>query len=151
MIDKNLIKKIMKSITRRESGLRDHQIMHPAREWFLSLAIASLILGVAVFLCTKLYWFYSSLGPSSDADTDTPIVIYRAEEIETALTEFADRKKAYETIKASLTTETNPSTLLEVPMATSTVILPDPLPEEVPLETQAELPDEIPTPELDGQ
>ena len=150
MIDKNLIKKIMKSITRRESGLSDHQIMHPAREWFLSLAIATIILGVAVFLCTKLYWFYSSLGPSSDADTDTPIVVYRAEEIETALTEFAERKKTFDTLKGSLTANSG-VTPLEIPTRTSTVVLPDPLPEEIPLEPQAELPEEMPTPELGGQ
>ena len=150
MIDKNLIKKIMKSIIRRESGLSDHHIMHPAREWFLSLAIASLILGVAVFLCTKLYWFYSSLGPSSDADIDTPIVIYRAEEIETALTEFAERKKTYDTLKGSLTahSETSP---LEIPAGTSTAILPGPLTEEVTLETQTDLTEEMTTLELDGQ
>lgn len=149
MIDKNLIKRIMRSISRREVGLSDHQIMHPLREWFLSLAIASFFLGVAVFLCVKLYWYYSSLEPSSSSDTEAPIVIYRAEEIETALTEFTARKKAHDEIKASLTAGVKTSPV-ELPVATSTTDSPDPLPEVVPTETTDEVPEVMPTPALGG-
>jgi hypothetical protein len=150
MIDKNLIKRIMKSVSRREVGLSDHQIMHPMREWFLSLALASLFLGMAVFLCVKLYWYYSSLEPSSSSDSEAPIVIYRAEEIETALTEFAARKKFHDDLKASLSSVTKlPPT--ETFPATSTISTTPPTPEDMPAEIADEILIETPKPQVGGQ
>ncbi len=149
MIEKKLINKIMKSITRREIGLKDHQIMHPLREWFLGLAIASLFLSIAVFLCVKLYGHYNSLEPGSSSNNEAPIVIYKAEEIETALAEFSERKKTHERIKATLASNIELSQE-EIPITTSTV-LPTPSPKEQPNETNNEVLDEVPTPVLGGQ
>lgn len=116
----------------------------------MSLALASLFLGGAVFFCVKLYWYYSSLEPSSSSDTEAPIVIYRADEIETALNDFATRKKTHDEIMSSLEDEAKSSST-KTPVATSTISIPSPEPEEQPTEPEDLILIETPTPALGGR
>lgn len=102
MIEKKLIKKILRDVLRRSQGLGDHHIMHPVREWFFGLGAAALTLSITVFFCVQLYLYYSKLGPSTNQNGESTVVIYRAEEVDKALVEFAERKDNHKKIKQEL-------------------------------------------------
>jgi cytoskeletal protein RodZ len=112
MIEKNQLQKLLKSILRHKNDLPDHQIMHPFREWLICLVVTTILLAVMVFFCIRLYQHYTSLTPdqTSSETQKTTNVIYRSEEVETSLENFANRRNTHDTIKQSL--ENKNTTLL---------------------------------------
>lgn len=95
MISKRDITKIAKQILKRQKGLRDHQIIHPVREWFTGLAFGLLVVVVGGI------WSFVTYNEISDRDVDSSGAgeitqnVYRGEMVDTALDLFRDRKNAF--------------------------------------------------------
>lgn len=91
MITKNEIAKIAKQILKRQRGLRDHQIIHPTREWFVGLAFSLLILiGGAMW---SIFTYLEVSGRTVET-TSTEVVtanVYRGDIVNAALVKFRER------------------------------------------------------------
>ena len=91
MITKNDITRIAKHILKRQRGLRDHQIIHPVREWFIGLVCSLLILvGGAVW---SAFTYFEVSGRTVET-TSTDVVtanVYRGDIVNAALAKFRER------------------------------------------------------------
>ncbi len=96
MISKKDITKLAKKIMRRQRGLRDHQIIHPQREWVVGLVLAILVVaGIAVWSSTTYLAITDRSVDTTIGDANTQTV-YRTEVIDAALTQFRERAENYE-------------------------------------------------------
>ncbi len=102
MIDKQLITKILRSARRRSRGLKDHNLMHPTREWFSGLAVGFILLLSGTAWCVYLYWGYSTVEPETAAEIDAPVNIYQKATVEAALAELSARAARYEEFRTTL-------------------------------------------------
>jgi hypothetical protein len=104
MIEKKQIQKIVASILRRKDGLPDHQIMHPFREWLISLSVTAVLLGIMVLSCVRLYQHYNDLTPEPESDDtiQTTNIIYRPEEVSTSLEFFESKRARYAELRESI-------------------------------------------------
>lgn len=91
MIDKTVIKKILNGALRRSRGQSDHNLMHPTREWFSGLGVASVLLIIGTIVCVFLYWEYNTIEPETGAEIDAPAKIYQEGLVADALRELTDR------------------------------------------------------------
>jgi hypothetical protein len=122
------IKKMVKKILRRQKGLRDHQMIHPRREWMIGF-----LAGVAVLLAGGT-WSYLTYQEIAARDIDTVTVSevqqtgYRGELINSALSNFESRVTDYrallesanamlpETLETEDVSEPEPTTETPVPV-----------------------------------
>lgn len=96
MISKKDITRIIKKIARKKRGLRDHQIIHPQREWFLGLFFTLLIVaGMATWSCLT-YFNVTNRSIETDAEVLTNQTVYRTEIVDAALAEFRQRAENYD-------------------------------------------------------
>ena len=115
MIENPFVKKIVQGVLRnRKQSLLDRSIMHPSREWFSGLVAGFVVLGLGVAWGVSTYVQFSNISVSSE-NSEEENVIYRESLVETALTDFAERKKEYELLK---------QTLLSKQQVVETVVLP---------------------------
>lgn len=112
MISKKDITKIAKRIIRRQRGLRDHQMIHPRREWSVGLVSGFvLLLGGAV-------WSFLTYGEVSERDVqnvgavEVQQTVYREEMVEAALEQFRQKKSDYQELLVA--SETNNPDIEEV-------------------------------------
>ncbi len=95
MISKRDISKIAKKILKRQKGVRDHQIIHPQREWTLGLlgGLILLIAGGAWSVVT-----YQEVTERDVENTQTEEIkqtIYRDDIVNTALRDLEERHQRY--------------------------------------------------------
>ncbi len=102
MIDKKFVEKIIRDSLNRNRSLEDHNLMHPEREWFIGLGMAILTVGFGVYWCLHLYSTYNKVEVVTDLDNNTEQSIYRSQEIDQSLQEFAERQATYNEIRKDL-------------------------------------------------
>ncbi len=102
MIDKKIIKKIVRGVTHKDRDQKNHNLMHPEREWFTGLGVSLIILSAGTFWCIHLYLQYSYSANTVSSDISTEQVVYRETEVNQALKEFSERKERHTRLKESL-------------------------------------------------
>ncbi len=153
MIEKKQIQKMIAAILKHKNGLPDHQIMHPFREWVISLSVTMLLLGLMVISCIRLYQHYNdfTIDFENDESALTTTIIYRSEEVAAGIKNFEANKAHHEEILNNLerhksipVTDISPADLpSELQLASSTDPISNPTeeiptPEVVPLATTTE-------------
>jgi hypothetical protein len=123
MMSKLTVKSIAKRILGSSSELQSPKLMHPVREWFVGLAVATTIMLVGGVWSAQTYLQYQDVSLANEDSSETPAVVYRASLVEAALAEFAARNAEYEALLREA--GANPTTS---PVSTSTedVTITDP-------------------------
>ena len=147
MIHKKDILKIAKKVLRKQKGLRDHQLIHPAREWLIGILLGLGCFTVIAWGSVATYITYSNVTVTGTTDVEAEKVVYRAELVDAALKVFGEREKNYtellENRVSVLPVETIPVESL------SSVETPTTTPESVDiLEEVLEVSEEIVAPEV---
>lgn len=100
------IKKIAKTISRKNRGLQDPQLIYPARDWALGMVGTLLLIVLAVAFTTWQYHSYTNL--SLDEEVVLAMVPYRTEQVEQALVRFRTLSLVHnEIISATSTVSVN--------------------------------------------
>lgn len=90
-----------KRVLRRQRGLRDHQLIHPSRDWMIGF-----LFGVLLFVAGAV-WSFLTFEEIANRDVDSVITeevqqtVYQEETIDTALQLFRERRASYETLLGS--------------------------------------------------
>lgn len=113
MIDKQFVQKVLRSALRRSHGLKDHNLMHPTREWFMGLGAGLVFLLSGTAWCVYLYWGYNTVEPETAAEIDAPVNIYQKATVEAALTELSARAARHEEFKGALEASKRPTPITE--------------------------------------
>lgn len=98
MIQSEQIKKMVAHITKRRQGVRDREVMDPAREWILGIAMAFcfVVIGGGV---SYLYYQSTISLEITDIVTSTSVSPYNAAVVESAVAEFTKRQTLYNSIR----------------------------------------------------
>jgi hypothetical protein len=97
MIESKDIKNMVAHILRRDKGIADTHIMHPAREWFIGLGISTIVVLLGSWFCFYLYQYYST-EMSKEVLIIESAVPYNAANVKSALEVFEARQKRYNEI-----------------------------------------------------
>jgi len=143
MIETKDIKKMTAHIIRRDKGAKDVQIMHPNREWFTGLAIATLIVALGTWFSFYLYWSYTD-EMSKEVVVTESILPYNAAAVKSALEIFAQKQKKFNEIlvgdNTKITSVKEVETDKEV-LATSTTEIPEMIIDPPPVYEDDKLPE----------
>lgn len=90
------IKKILKTIVRKNKGLRDPQLIHPARDWAIGVVGALIMLLGAVLFSVGQYYSYTSLPLDEEVVLD--MVSYNTVLVEKALVKYRDLSTVHEDV-----------------------------------------------------
>lgn len=102
MTENNFVKKMVAGIKRgHKNASYDRHIMHPEREWFLLVFCGLIVFSVGVGFNIVTDQKFKNVSVSYGSEEEEQIV-YRQGLVESALSDFAERKTAYEALKASL-------------------------------------------------
>lgn len=82
------IKKITKTIIRKNRGLRDPQLIYPARDWAVGMMGTLVIISLAVAFSIWQYRSYTNLALDEKAVLD--MISYRTVQVEQALIKYRD-------------------------------------------------------------
>lgn len=104
-----------KHVLRKQSGLRDPQIMHPEREWIVGILVALLIFFFCMFWSIYAYIENKNVSFEEANTSGTEEVVYRESLVKEALEIFAERKVVLD----SLIGRGAPPPQVEVPVATT--------------------------------
>jgi len=96
MINKKEILKIAKGILRKQKGIRDHQIIHPAREWWIGVLLSLVVFSGIATWSIATYSEYSNTSVVASTQATETGVVYRESLIEAALEQFSERQDNYE-------------------------------------------------------
>ncbi|MFN3188199.1 MAG: hypothetical protein ACK42D_01480 [Candidatus Paceibacteria bacterium] len=80
------IQQIVKTITRKNKGLQDPQLIYPARDWGVGMIGTLVIICAAVVFSIWQYHSYTNL--SLDEEVVLAMISYRAVQVEEALTRY---------------------------------------------------------------
>lgn len=104
MMNSSDFKKIAKKIIKRQRGLRDIQIMHPAREWHLGMLVALLLVLGSVILSASTYYKNKQTDITAVSTSEVETVVYRETMVEAALENLAER----DSVRKALISESVP-------------------------------------------
>ena len=91
MIEKNEFKKIIRNALHIKGGsLKNHQIMHPAREWFVGLLAGLIMLGLGAFWSVDTYFQYKEFSHDKDNGSVSEPV-YKESAVKAAQADFIER------------------------------------------------------------
>lgn len=113
MTSKKEIKKLIKHVLRHQRGLRDHQIIHPRRDWMVGF-IAGLLL-----LVIGAVWSFITYREIAERDVENVDIeevqqtVYREDMVNSALEQFRDRKESYQVL-LNRTNEITPEEIVDV-------------------------------------
>jgi len=108
MFSKKDIAKIARKVLKRQRGLRDHQMIHPAREWLFGLLVA------VGFLAAGTTWSFITFQDLSERNVENVDEVkikqsgYQPEAIDGALELFKERIERYEALTTSPVTPSEP-------------------------------------------
>ena len=145
MIETKDITKMVAHVIRRDKGIADPQLMHPTREWFTGLAIATLIVLFGSWFCFYTYTLYTktintelpvseSSVPYQAATIAEAVRIYEAKQLN--FLEITGRSSAEGIGEIGTTTSVVAPAVLPVAVNAE----PMPMPEEEPAVTDDEVP-----------
>jgi len=118
MMNKNEIKEMLgKVFQSKNRSLANHQIMHPAREWFLGLLAGLIMAGLGGFWSVNSYLQYSEVSLNSNDIGETDVVVYRESVVKAAQSDFSERAVKYEKLKSELLSFNK---TVVIPISTST-------------------------------
>jgi hypothetical protein len=149
MIENTFIKKITDGILRnRKMTVMERNIMHPERDWLLGIFVGMVVVTIAAVWSMGTYVQFKNISVTSSTDSPDSI-IYKENLVNSALTDFGERKEMYELLKKELIGKKQvPAETVapvEVPVVggveEEVVTITDALPEE-PLEVVPEATDE---------
>ena len=98
MLSKKDIKKLIRSVLRQQRGLRDHQIIHPTRDWMVGF------IGGLILLIVGAAWSFTTYKEVGERDVESVDVgevkqtVYREDMVNAALEQFRERKEQYEAL-----------------------------------------------------
>jgi hypothetical protein len=101
MFSKDDITKIARKILKRQRGLRDHQMIHPVREWTIGLIVAVLFLIIGGGWSFVTYQELSSRDVQNVEAVEIKQSGYRPETINSALQLFRERIEQYQVLTTS--------------------------------------------------
>jgi hypothetical protein len=116
MIETKDITKMVAHILRRDKGIADTHIMHPTREWFTGLGIATLIVVLGTWFCFYLYSFHS-LEMQKEVVVVEQAVPYQAATVKSALELFSEKRNKFNEILGG---ESVPAVLPVAELSTTT-------------------------------
>lgn len=90
------INKITKTIIRKNRGLEDPQLIHPARDW--SIGIVSTLVVVCLAVGWSVWQYYSYTNLTFDEATMVTMVPYRANQVEEAIARYQARSDIHRAI-----------------------------------------------------
>lgn len=94
MIEAKDIKKMVAHIVRRNNGITDTAIMHPSREWFIGLSLATCIVALGSWFCWYLY-SVQTLKMQSEVIVSESAVPYQAATVKSALELFDTKQEKF--------------------------------------------------------
>jgi len=109
MINKQEIKNIAKRILKFRRGVRDHQIIHPSRDWFIGLAISVLLFGTSAAWSAHVYINHKNSSVGEVVGVVEEVVVYREAMVAAALQYFGDKQEFYTNLLHSESVTEQPS------------------------------------------
>ncbi|MES2749554.1 MAG: hypothetical protein V4606_04130 [Patescibacteria group bacterium] len=128
MIESRDISKMVTHIIRRDKGIADPQIMHPSREWFRGLGIATLIVVLGSWFCLHIYTQHLETV-STPLSVSEPVVPYQAATIAEAISIFEAKQAKFSEIlgtRVAPVQTVTASTTSEIESEVETATLPVP-------------------------
>ena len=89
------ITQIAKKILKHQKGLREHQIIHPGREWAIGILLALFSLVLIVGWNVYSYDRYSSDEITNIVPDTQEVVVYREQMVAEALAIFSERSNTF--------------------------------------------------------
>ena len=136
MIHKKEITQFAKRVLRSQKGLRNHQLMHPRREWLTGIVIAVIIFSGSITWCSMKYFEYQNIEEQSDEPLDALVVVYRetlvaealaAQEVKAQRLNTLLKNNPATTLESNESAEVLPEESGEAPIATTTDELLEPV------------------------
>ena len=136
MIHKKEITQFAKRVLRSQKGLRNHQLMHPRREWLTGIVIAVIIFSGSITWSTMKYFEYQNIEEQSDEPLDALVVVYRetlvaealaAQEVKAQRLNTLLKNNPATTLESNESAEVLPEESGEAPIATTTDELLEPV------------------------
>lgn len=97
------VKNIVKTISRKQRGLQDPQLIYPDRDWVVGMVGTLFILCLAVVFCVIQYKSYTN--PLLDEEAVSALVPYKTAIVEQALVKYKEQAELHTQIVASSTVE----------------------------------------------
>lgn len=88
---------LVKRMTNFNHGIKNQQIMHPTRDWFVGLFMGLIIFGVSATWSAFVYIEYKNTSVD-EAVEETNEVLYRKLQVEDALEYFRTKNKTYSSL-----------------------------------------------------
>ena len=98
MISKRDIAKIAKHVLKRHRGVRDHQIIHPMREWTVGLFGGMILLILGATWSVLTYREVSNRGVENAGTVEVEQTIYRDDLVNAALEKLRERQADYQAL-----------------------------------------------------
>jgi|AntRauTorcE11897_2_1112592.scaffolds.fasta_scaffold01679_11 hypothetical protein len=136
MIHKKEITQFAKRVLRSQKGLRNHQLMHPRREWLTGIVIAVIIFSGSITWSSMKYFEYQNIEEQSDEPLDALVVVYRetlvaealaAQEVKAQRLNTLLKNNPATTLESNESAEVLPEESGEAPIATTTDELLEPV------------------------
>jgi hypothetical protein len=136
MIHKKEITQFAKRVLRSQKGLRNHQLMHPRREWLTGIVIAVIIFSGSITWSSMKYFEYQNIEEQSDEPLDALAVVYRetlvaealaAQEVKAQRLNTLLKNNPATTLESNESAEVLPEESGEAPIATTTDELLEPV------------------------
>lgn len=91
-MNKGSFSQIAKKLIRADQGLKDPQLMHPAREWSIGIVVGVIMFLLSAGWSAQIYVGHRDTSATEVAEVKEETVTYRASLVEAALAGFDDRQ-----------------------------------------------------------
>jgi hypothetical protein len=95
MINRKEFTKMAKRIVQSNSGIKNPRLMHPLREWWIGLLVATLLFSAISVWSTQIYAGYQSIANAEGSFDEVAPVVYRESLVDTVLAEFSHRDERH--------------------------------------------------------
>ncbi|MCA9365310.1 hypothetical protein KC723_00275 [Candidatus Kaiserbacteria bacterium] len=119
MITKNDVVNMARHIVRKDKGKTDRSLMHPQREWNISILIGGIMLIIGITYSSSSFLHYRSiLNDESVAEIKT--ANYREQLVDQVISYYGAKKDSYDHLFNSVVSKSTPVENTESGTATST-------------------------------
>lgn len=91
MMNKKEITTFAKKIVRAQQGLKNHQLMHPRREWMIGVFVAVSIFSASAVWSSIKYFQYQNIDHQTSVQPEAPVAVYRETLVNEALTSLGEK------------------------------------------------------------